>query len=201
STYLPRNCRNGFPCGSRSNTLPVLRKASTYRPTRRTMATSFRLLSAAALLLFAAAAVSADEVHDALPTYGLPSGLLPDSVKSYSLAANGEFVVELEAPCYVQFSHLVYYEKTIRGMLSYGAISDLSGIQAKKLFIWVSITAIEAHPADGTIEFKVGFLSESLSEKQFESVPHCKAKASARPGFFPEELLPLPVSEVGSLPC
>ncbi|WOL15231.1 hypothetical protein Cni_G24012 [Canna indica] len=157
-----------------------------------------RLLFAAILLLFAAVA-SADEVHDALPQYGLPKGLLPDSIVDYSLSNDGDFMIELAAPCYIQFSYLVYYEKTIRGKLSYGAISSLSGIQAKKLFFWVSITGIQAHPADGTIKFEAGFISESLKESEFESVRHCKATASIRGGargFFPEELLPLPVSEV-----
>ncbi|RZR81519.1 hypothetical protein BHM03_00007764 [Ensete ventricosum] len=164
------------------------------------MASRLRLISAvAALLLVAVLTASADDVHDALQDFGLPKGLLPDSVSSFSLAENGEFVVELRASCYVQFTDLVYYEKTIRGKISHGTISDLSGIEARKFFIWVPISAIEAHPADGTIEFKVGFLSELHPETQFESVPHCKAKAFLRGVFSPEELLPLPVSEVGSL--
>ncbi|KAG6535108.1 uncharacterized protein LOC122014615 [Zingiber officinale] len=160
---------------------------------------SLRLFSAAVpilLLLFLSAVSFADaeNAHDLLPEYGLPKGLLPDSVVSNSLSENGDFVVELEAPCYVKFSYLVYYEKTIRGKLSYGAISDISGIQAKQLFFWVSLTGIEAHPADGTIEFKVGFLSQTLSASEFDRIRQCKAKALGR-GFFPEELLPA-VSEV-----
>ncbi|OAY64071.1 hypothetical protein ACMD2_10958 [Ananas comosus] len=123
------------------------------------------------------AAVVAGTANDVLPKFGLPPGLLPNTVASYSLSADGDFVVELEAPCYVQFSDLVYYEKTIKGKLSYGAISDLSGIQAKKLFVWLSVTGIVAHPDSRSIEFQVGFISESLSVDQFETVPVCRAKA------------------------
>nr|XP_010923339.2 uncharacterized protein LOC105046447 [Elaeis guineensis] len=148
----------------------------------RAMATSLRLVLLPLLLsaVMAAAGVVGSAVHDVLPEYGLPRGLLPDSVKSYSLSPSGEFEVELKAPCYVQFSDLVYYEKKIKGKLAYGKISDLSGIQAKKLFIWVSVSGIEAHPDDGTVEFKVGFLSETLPASDFELVPTCKAKASCR---------------------
>ncbi|XP_008796684.2 uncharacterized protein LOC103712072 [Phoenix dactylifera] len=146
------------------------------------MATSLRRLLLLLLLSAVAAAPGAvgGAVHDMLPEYGLPQGLLPDSVKSYSLSPSGEFEVELKAPCYVQFSDLVYYEKNIKGKLTYGKISDLSGIQAKKVFIWVSVSGIEAHPAAGTVEFKVGFLSETLPVSEFERIPVCKAKASCR---------------------
>ncbi|XP_064940951.1 uncharacterized protein LOC135594507 [Musa acuminata AAA Group] len=163
------------------------------------MASRLRLFSAAALLLVAVLTVSADDAHDVLQAFGLPKGLLPDSVSSFSLAENGEFVVELRAPCYVQFTDLVHYGKTIRGQIRYGIISDISGIQIKKFFAWLSISDIVAHPADGTIEFQVGFLSELRPATLFESVPHCRAIASPRGVFSPEELLPLPVSEVRSL--
>lgn len=145
------------------------------------MATSLRFLLPLLLSAVAAAAGAVGSaVHDMLPEFGLPRGLLPDSVKSYSLSPSGEFEVELKGPCYVQFSDLVYYEKKIKGKLSYGKISDLSGIQAKKVFIWVSVTGIEADLAAGTVEFKVGFLSETLPASEFEDIPVCKAKASCR---------------------
>nr|CAD1840370.1 unnamed protein product [Ananas comosus var. bracteatus] len=71
--------------------------------------------------------------------------------------------------------------KTIKGKLSYGAISDLSGIQAKKFFIWVPVTGIVAHPDSRSIEFQVGFISESLPVDQFETVPF----ARPTPGISP----------------
>ncbi|XP_077225441.1 uncharacterized protein At5g01610-like [Tasmannia lanceolata] len=136
-----------------------------------------------AALLFYIITVSAsnsetpNSVHDILPEFGLPKGLLPDSVTTYSLSDDGTFVIELSHSCYVQFSDLVYYSNKITGKLSYGSISDLSGIQAKKVFIWVPVTGIEMDPGSDEIEFHVGFLSEKLPAKQFESIPTCKNKA------------------------
>ncbi|XAR69138.1 hypothetical protein NMG60_11000618 [Bertholletia excelsa] len=75
----------------------------------------------------------APTVYEILPKFGLPGGLLLNSVKSYSLSSNGSFVVELEKPCYVQFDYLVYYEKQITGTLKYGSITNLEGIQVQRV--------------------------------------------------------------------
>ncbi|KAJ6827621.1 uncharacterized protein M6B38_366965 [Iris pallida] len=136
-------------------------------------------------------------VHELLPKYGLPVGLVPDAVESYTLSSNGEFEIRLSSPCYVHFSSLAYYGRTIRGRLSYGAISDLEGVQAKKLFLWVSVTGMVAHPDTGVIEFQVGLLSQSLPYSEFLEVPKCSAK-SCHKGEEEEEALPLrrlPVAE------
>ncbi|KAK8479522.1 hypothetical protein V6N13_074982 [Hibiscus sabdariffa] len=58
---------------------------------------------------------SVPQVHDLLPSYKLPKGIVPDNVKSYTLSSTEEFTIELESSCYVHFDELVYYEKTIRG--------------------------------------------------------------------------------------
>ncbi|XP_010257573.1 PREDICTED: uncharacterized protein LOC104597623 [Nelumbo nucifera] len=116
-------------------------------------------------------------VHDLLPAFGLPKGLLPNAVKSYLLSENGDFHVELQHPCYVHFDELVWYDKKITGKLSYGKVRDVSGIQAKKLFLWVSVTGIQADEASDMITFYVGALSEKLPAKQFETIPECKSKA------------------------
>lgn len=120
---------------------------------------------------------SITEVHDLLPKYGLPKGLLPNNVKSYTLSDDGGFNIELESPCYVQFDRWVYYDKKIKGKLSYGSVSNVSGIQAKKLFFWVSVTRIQADKDSNYIEFFVGSLSEKLPAKQFEDIPLCKSNA------------------------
>ncbi|KAA8540956.1 hypothetical protein F0562_024906 [Nyssa sinensis] len=129
---------------------------------------------------------SVADVHDLLPRYGFPKGLLPNAVKSYSLSDDGTFIVDLERPCYVQFDELVYYDKKIKGKLSYGSVSDVSGIQAKKLFLWVSVTGINADSQSGMIEFRVGALSEKLPAKQFEAIPDCKSKGCQE--FHPESI-------------
>ncbi|GJM96261.1 hypothetical protein PR202_ga13080 [Eleusine coracana subsp. coracana] len=144
------------------------------------------------LVLAAAAAVTAaaqaggvtlnGAANDILPKYGLPKGLIPDSVASYSFdETTGRFEIHLAGTCYVHFgSNLVYYDKTITGTLSYGAISSLTGVQAKKLFLWVSVTGMVAHPKQGTIEFQAGFVSESLSASMFDKVPACGSGVGAQ---------------------
>ncbi|XP_040992839.1 uncharacterized protein LOC121239626, partial [Juglans microcarpa x Juglans regia] len=130
---------------------------------------------------------SVPDVHDLLPQYGLPKGLLPNNVKSYTLSDDGSFTIELTSPCYVQFDQLVYYNKKVNGKLSYGSVSSVSGIQAKKLFLWVSVTGIQADKDSDSIEFYVGALSEKLPAKQFEDVPVCKSKACST-GAQPESI-------------
>ncbi|KAL6894455.1 hypothetical protein ACP4OV_008553 [Aristida adscensionis] len=146
------------------------------------------LLLAVAVAVAAAAASEAGgasangEANDLLPKYGLPKGLIPDAVASYTFdETTGRFEIHLTGPCYVHFkSHLVYYDKTITGALSYGAISDLTGVQAKKLFIWVGVTGMVAHPDQGTIDFQAGFVSESLSASMFDEVPTCASSVGAQ---------------------
>lgn len=87
----------------------------------------------------------------------------------------------------MQFDQLVYYDKKVNGKLSYGSVSSVSGIQAKKLFLWVSVTGMQADKDTDTIEFYVGALSEKLPAKQFENVPVCKSKACTT-GTRPESI-------------
>ncbi|CAM0875357.1 unnamed protein product [Alopecurus aequalis] len=113
--------------------------------------------------------------HDVLSEYGLPKGLLPDSVTSYTLVnATGDFKIQLASSCYAWFgSHYVYFDKSISGTMSYGAISNLSGIQARKFFIWVSVSSMVARPESGMIAFYAGFISEDVPASLFEKMPVC----------------------------
>lgn len=117
------------------------------------------------------------DIHDLLPLYGFPIGLLPNNVKSYILSDDGSFEIELESDCYVKFTDLVYYGRHIKGKLSYGSLTDVSGIQVKKLFAWLPITGIKVNKGSDSIEFAVGFLSETLPADLFHSIPACRRKA------------------------
>ncbi|KAI4317502.1 hypothetical protein L6164_025366 [Bauhinia variegata] len=121
------------------------------------------------------------DVHELLPKYGLPKGLLPNNVKSYTLSDDGSFRIFLKSSCYVQFAELVYYDEEVKGKLSYGSITDVSGIQAKKLFLWLPVTAIKADPDTGMIQFFGGAISEKLPAKQFEDIPECNRKGLPHP--------------------
>lgn len=146
-----------------------------------TLILCFALLHLVALCLASDRRLS-DAVHDALQEHGLPKGLVPDVVESYALADDGTFEIHLKRPCYVHFSHLVYYQTTITGRLSYGQITNLSGIQAKMLFIWVNISAMKVEDGGKEIEFFVGGLYEKLDAEQFKKIPSCKSRACGHGG-------------------
>ncbi|KAK1409875.1 hypothetical protein QVD17_36404 [Tagetes erecta] len=120
-------------------------------------------------------------VYDMLQKYGLPIGLLPDSVKSYSLSPDdGTFVVELDKPCYIQFDYLVYYDTKITGKVNVGSITDLDGIQVKKLFFWFDVDEIRVDlPTSDNIYFTVGILNKKLDINQFETIHSCSDNALA----------------------
>ncbi|XP_010542453.1 PREDICTED: uncharacterized protein LOC104815660 isoform X2 [Tarenaya hassleriana] len=146
---------------------------------RQVLSCSFTSLSFADLDRPSSSSSAAADIHDLLPSYGFPKGLLPDNVKSFAISNDGDFTVKLRSDCYVRFGdELAFYDKKISGKLSYGSVKDVEGIQAKKLFVWVPITAMESDPSSGTIAFTVGFLSEKLPAKLFEDVPTCMNKSA-----------------------
>ncbi|KAJ8770128.1 hypothetical protein K2173_011223 [Erythroxylum novogranatense] len=141
-------------------------------------------------------------MFDVLPKYGLPSGLLPSTVSNYSLADDGRFVVSFENPCYVQFDYLVYYYKQITGRLSYGSITDLKGIQVRRLFLWFDVDEIKVDlPPSGSIYFKVGIVNKKLDVDQFKTVHSCQDEVSGSCGGLLDQILklPAPVGDVEML--
>ncbi|MQM01961.1 hypothetical protein Taro_034720 [Colocasia esculenta] len=119
------------------------------------------------------------EAHDLLPKFGLPKGLLPDNVVRYAVSGDGKFTVELSEPCYAQFSELVSFDKTVKGKMTYGVVSDLSGIHVKKFVFWFPIVRVDAGKGDGTILFDTGSISERHPASEFQDIRSCKSKAAA----------------------
>ncbi|KAJ9540532.1 hypothetical protein OSB04_027038 [Centaurea solstitialis] len=142
-------------------------------------------------------------VYDILEKFSLPRGLLPDSVKSYSLSPDdGSFVVELEKACYIQFDYLVYYETKITGKLNVGSITDLDGIQVKRFLFWFDVDEIRVDlPNSDNIYFTVGIINKKLDINQFETIHACKdnALASCAQSSNPISQLPTSVEEVEML--
>lgn len=119
-------------------------------------------------------------VYEILPKFDLPSGLLPNTVKSYELSDDGSFVVVLEKPCYIQFDYLVYYDEEISGKLSYGSISNLKGIQVQKFFLWLNVDEIKVDlPPSDSIYFQVGWINKKLDVDQFKTVHSCRDGVSS----------------------
>jgi hypothetical protein len=135
-------------------------------------------------------------VYELLPKFGLPSGLLPDTVTNYTLSDDGRFVVVLPGPCYVPFEYTVYYEGKITGKLSYGSITDLKGIQVQRFFyLWFDVDEIKVDlPPSDSIYFQVGLINKRLDVRQFKTVHSCRAKSSSL-----LLQLPAPVNEVEML--
>ncbi|XP_038901968.1 uncharacterized protein LOC120088626 [Benincasa hispida] len=149
-----------------------------------------------------AAGSVAPTVYDVLPQYGLPSGLLPDSVVNYTLSSDGQFVVNLAKPCYIHFDYLVYYHKTITGKLEYGSISDLDGIEVQKFFLWLDVKEIRVDlPPSDNIYFQVGFINKKLDIDQFKTVHSCQDSGLASSlGSWKRILeLPPPVDDIQML--
>ncbi|MCE2055598.1 hypothetical protein HAX54_042987 [Datura stramonium] len=142
-------------------------------------------------------------VYQILTKYDLPQGLLPNSVKSYSLSNDGTFEVVLEKPCYVEFEYLVYYAEKITGKLSIGSITDLGGIQVKRFLFWLNVNEIRVDlPSSGSIYFQVGFINKRLDVKQFETVHACRDSALALCGASLRQVLlqlPAPVENMEML--
>ncbi|KAF1002376.1 uncharacterized protein LOC141701547 [Apium graveolens] len=144
-------------------------------------------------------------VYELLPKFGLPSGLLPDNVKSYTLSNDGAFVVELTKTCYIDFDYTVYYDKKITGTLKYGSISNLDGIQVKRFFLWLGVDEIKVDlPPSDNIYFQVGLINKKLDVGQFESVHACGDKVNERVGSDFQSWkrvleLPTPVEEIEML--
>ncbi|GMN69886.1 hypothetical protein TIFTF001_038932 [Ficus carica] len=114
-------------------------------------------------------------VYDILSKFGLPSGLLPDSVVNYTLSHDdGRFVVVLEGACYVNFEYLVYYDKIITGKIGYGSITELKGIEVRRFLIWFDVDEIKVDlPPSDNIYFQVGFINKKLDLDQFKVVRSC----------------------------
>ncbi|XP_010923336.1 uncharacterized protein [Elaeis guineensis] len=149
---------------------------------------------AAALEAAPASPSNGTTVYELLPQYGLPAGLLPDTVKSFQLADDGSFVVELEGSCYVEFEYLVYYDPRITGVVKYGSIEDLQGIQVRRFFIWFDVESIKVDlPPSDYIYFDVGWITKKLTVGQFETVHSCEANVLAdRARRAADSLLQLP---------
>ncbi|GMH24321.1 hypothetical protein Nepgr_026164 [Nepenthes gracilis] len=118
---------------------------------------------------------SSSSVHELLKAKGLPAGLLPKEVKSYSLDENGHLQVFLDGPCLTKFENRVYFESVVRANLSYGELMGVVGLSQEELFIWLPVRDIMvSDPSSGLILFDIGVVHKQLSLSLFEVPPSCK---------------------------
>ncbi|RLN35215.1 hypothetical protein C2845_PM03G09460 [Panicum miliaceum] len=128
-------------------------------------------------------AVSGSTIHQLLKDHGLPGGLLPRGVQSYTLdESSGLLQARLSAPCYAKYDNgdLAYFDTVVRGNLSKGALRGVEGLAQEELFVWLPVKGIlVAGEQPGVIVFDIGYAHKSLSRSLFEDPPECKPSAAA----------------------
>ncbi|OWM77625.1 uncharacterized protein LOC116208910 [Punica granatum] len=127
------------------------------------------------LLLAASASTSAASIQSLLLSQGLPGGLFPENIKSFSLSLNGLLEVILERPCLAKFETKVYFDSVVRANLTYGRLQGLEGLAQQELFLWLPVKDIIVYdPSSGLILFDIGLAHKQLSLSLFEDPPLCK---------------------------
>ncbi|XP_050371159.1 uncharacterized protein LOC126789130 [Argentina anserina] len=127
------------------------------------------------ILLSLPLSLSSSSIHDLLRSHGLPAGLLPKEVKSYSLSDDGLLQVFLDAPCLTKFEDRVFFDSIVRANLSYGSLIGVEGLTQEELFLWLPVKDIIVDdPGSGLILFDIGVAHKQLSLSLFEDPPSCK---------------------------
>lgn len=135
------------------------------------------------LLLVAATSAAAmgggnSSVHELLREHGLPGGLLPRGVETFSLnRSSGVLTVELNRPCYAKYydDAVAFFNRSIRGNLSFGALRGVEGLAQEELFVWLPVKGIlVSDPTSGVILFDIGLAHKRLSRSLFDDPPDCR---------------------------
>ncbi|KAK1360744.1 putative Serine protease [Heracleum sosnowskyi] len=134
--------------------------------------------------LFEFSYTNAISIHDFLRQNGLPGGLFPKEVKSYTISETGLLEVYLESPCLAKFDTMAYYESVVRGNLTYGGLTGVEGFSQEELFLWLPVLDIILDdPLSGIILFDIGLAHKQLSLSLFEDPPDCAPSLSGNHGF------------------
>ncbi|XP_059662568.1 uncharacterized protein LOC132308491 [Cornus florida] len=133
------------------------------------------VLSLLGLLLLSSPLSHSMSIHDLLRTKGLPAGLLPKEVQSYTLSESGLLEVILDGPCLTKFDTMAFYESVVTANLTYGGLTGVQGMSQEELFLWLPVKGIIVNdPKSGLILFDIGVAHKQLSLSLFEDPPNCK---------------------------
>lgn len=118
---------------------------------------------------------SQSSIRNLLEARGLPGGLFPDNVESYSLdVKTGELEVQLQNPCFARFENRVYFDSVIKANLSYGGLVGLQGLTQEELFLWLPVKGIAVNDSSsGLVLFDIGVAHKQISRSLFEDPPVC----------------------------
>ncbi|XP_022755068.1 uncharacterized protein LOC111303227 [Durio zibethinus] len=121
------------------------------------------------------------QAHTELINYGFPIGLLPASVRNYTLnQTSSEFAVDLGGTCKITLppdNYLATYSKRITGKIDQGKIAELDGIRVRAFFKWWSITGIRS--SEDNLVFEVGMVTAKYPAKNFDESPFCEGQHSS----------------------
>ncbi|KAJ4850393.1 hypothetical protein Tsubulata_012420 [Turnera subulata] len=121
-----------------------------------------------------------EDIHDFLPKYGLPRGLIPRNVESYTLSSSsGDFYIKLTRQCDVQIGIKdtpVWYDEEIQGKIWKGNMRVLSGINIKVGKLWCPVTGIRISSSD-----EVVFLWRCSGHEAFSAADFEKLQLSSNP--------------------
>ncbi|KAG6490315.1 uncharacterized protein LOC122006360 [Zingiber officinale] len=115
-------------------------------------------------------------IGDLLRGHGLPVGLLPKAVYSFAHdPSSGLLEVRIGRLCYVRYGDgLSFFDREVRGNLSYGAIRGVEGWSQEELFLWLPVKGIVvSDPESGVILFDIGLARKRLPISSFEDPPDC----------------------------
>ncbi|KVI07480.1 uncharacterized protein LOC112510215 [Cynara cardunculus var. scolymus] len=140
----------------------------------------FHLLSTIVSLFFilkqsSSSSSSPPSIYDALSSNGLPIGLLPKGITNFTIDPSTQrFQVHLNSSCNTKFETRVRFDWNFSGSLSYGQISNLSGIATQDLFLWFPVKGIHVDvPTTGIIYFDVGVVYKQFALSSFEIPRDC----------------------------
>ncbi|XP_009631923.1 uncharacterized protein At5g01610-like [Nicotiana tomentosiformis] len=128
-------------------------------------------------LFFSATTASRNEkpsAYEELQRYDFPMGILPKGVKDYKLnTKTGEFSAYLNSTCSfrLETSYQLNYKPVIKGVISKGRLTKLSGVSVKVVLLWLNI--VEVRRKGGNLEFSVGLTSANFPIENFEECPQC----------------------------
>lgn len=119
-------------------------------------------------------------IHELLKSNGLPGGLLPKEVKSYTLSEEGVLEVKLDGPCLTKYENRILFDSVVKANLSYGSLIGVVGLSQEELFLWLPVKDIIVYdPSSGLILFDIVVAHKELSLSIFEEPRHCNPKGNS----------------------
>lgn len=124
-------------------------------------------------------------IHDLLKSQGLPGGLFPKNVKSFTLDQDGLLEVYFHEPCEAKFETLIRFDTVVKANLSFGGLNGVQGLSQEELFLWLPVKdIIVKDPSSGVILFNIGVAQKQLAFSLFEDPPVCNPHSNNSSLFF-----------------